>query len=226
MFPQSSHQSSSEENLAAERTGMIWRRSELDTGKIWATSNSHRHGGTQDTSCPCALCSLAEEKEMPQCCHEITCAGHAATLAETGYQADVLLARKSKVAGQRGTEKCETKLPGHCRAPEWPQEKSQVSTQIWGQALIHPGPLSPGPSLYSFHQCCVELTLNIWNTFCLFFSASVEHRRESSSRHCSRGINGHISWKGSAEPGCVKPHPGCPLICCYMKWKIWKHISG
>lgn len=118
-------------------------------------------------------------------------------------------------------EKWETRsLQGHLNDRK---EYGRVSRQIRGQALPHQEPLSPGPSLWSFHQHCVELTLNIWeikglSTF--FFSASVEQGRESRSWHCSRGVNGRISWKGAAKPGRVKPYPGCPLICCYMEWKI------
>lgn len=175
MFAGSSHQSLqpwSEKNLVAEGTGMIWR-SELDTDKLWAKSNSHQHGGIYDTSCPCALCPLGElaeekEKEMPQCCHKITCTGHAATLAETGYQPDMLLAGKSKAAGQRGTEKCETKLPGHCQGT-W-----MTARKIPGlYPDMRPGTNSSGtfvswtiPLLFPSMLCCTHFKLPFFLNKC------------------------------------------------------------
>lgn len=81
------------------------------------------------------------------------------------------------------------------------KEYPRVSTQIRGQALLHQGPLSPGPSLWSFHQCCVELALKVWEIKALsaFFSQQVWSREVRAAANTAAGVL-MVALAGKGQP--------------------------
>lgn len=189
---------------------------------------TYQHGGTHDMSCPCALrVSLVSLQKRRRRRYLSAAMGSLALVAQSplpslGTSLTCFLLARAELQGSEEWRNGKLNSQVTAGAPEWQKGYPRVSTQIRGQALLHQGPLSPGPSLWSFHQCCVDLTLKVWERKA-FFSHQVWSRE---GRAAADTAASHISWKGAAKPGCVKPHPGCPLICCYMEWKIWKRISG
>lgn len=127
-------------------------------------------------------------------------------------------------AGKWGMENEESELQSHRNIPG-SQPRHETKHCFLRDFVSWTIPLAFPSMCWIFFKSFVNKS-----PFCLFFffffSASMGQGSESWDLCCSQDVNGHFIWKGAAKAGCVKPHPGCPLICCYMEWKIWKRISG
>lgn len=140
-----------------------------------------------------------------------------------GYLPGMLFVGRGRAAGQWGMQKRKKQTP---RLLQGHLDDRREFYMDWRPSTASSGTCRL-PLVFPSTRRCTYFTSLEWKALCAFCSQRVwNSRRESSGGHCCRGANGRISWKGAAKTGCVKPHPGCPLIRCYMEWKIWKHISG